>query len=120
MSIYKHINGFLARASVLPALLVLPAMADTISSQQVIEDTQVVSGVTASNIAGDLGAAYYVYGGNLTLNDSSLVGNSASGSYGDAGAIYNYGTLAVNNSEFDGNSASVYGGAIFNNNFGIF
>ena len=118
MSIYKHINGFLARASVLPALLVLPAMADTITSQQVIEDTQVVSGVTASNIAGDLGAAYYVYGGNLTLNDSSLVGNSASGSYGDAGAIYNYGTLAVNNSEFDGNSASVYGGAIFNNNFG--
>lgn len=89
-----------------------PAMAETVTSQQVIQDTQVLSGISASNLSNDPGAVYWVYNGDLTLNDSSFVGNTAAGSYGLGGVIYNDGTATINTSTFTGNSSTEWGGAI--------
>ena len=53
--------------------------------------------------------------GTLTINNSTLYNNTATGSYG-GGAIYNSGTLTVNNSTFNNNNGGQYssGGAIYN------
>jgi autotransporter family porin len=55
------------------------------------------------------GGAIYNYG-TLTVNDGTFTNNAAT----NGGAIYNYGTLIVNNSTFT-NNAATYGGAIYNN-----
>jgi hypothetical protein len=55
-------------------------------------------------------------GGTLTVSNSSLPGNTASGSYGFGGGILNRGTLTVSNSTLSANSAIFYGGGIFNIN----
>jgi len=57
-----------------------------------------------------VGAGIY-NSGTLTVNRSTLSGNSASIS---GGGIENYGTLLVKNSTLSGNSANFYGGGIHN------
>ena len=56
---------------------------------------------------GDGGAI--VNKGILTVEDSNLIGNTAS----DGGAIFNWGTLTVARSTFAGNAANVSGGAVY-------
>ena len=51
--------------------------------------------------------------GHLTLNDSTISGNTTDGA---GGGIYNYGPATLNNTVVSGNSASS-GGGIFNNNY---
>ena len=53
--------------------------------------------------------------GTLTVSNSTLSGNSASGFYGSGGGIDNEGTLTVSNSILCGNTDSNGGGAIDNN-----
>lgn len=71
-------------------------------------------------ITGGMSADYYSYAGGggimvdpgagLTLNGSTLSGNSTSSSfYASGGGIFNWGTLTANDSTVSGNSASLYG-----------
>ncbi|RMF54433.1 MAG: hypothetical protein D6746_14330, partial [Bacteroidetes bacterium] len=56
------------------------------------------------------GAIFNNFGGTVTISNSTLSGNSAT-DYG--GAIYNAGMVTINNSTLSGNSAG-FGGAIYN------
>ena len=68
--------------------------------------------INNSNISSNSGSAISNQGGNLTVNNSSLSGNSATG---NGGAIYNDGgNVTINNSTISGNSASGDGAAIYN------
>jgi hypothetical protein len=61
----------------------------------------------------DGGGGIYNNAGEVTVTDSAIGGNSASGSgigYGYGGGIYNTGTLTVTDSAIGGNSASASGG----------
>jgi hypothetical protein len=73
-----------------------------------------IAGLTIANgtTSGNGGGIYN--SGTLTISDSTLSGNSASGSIGDGGAIENLGSLMINNSTLSGNSASFTGGGIEN------
>jgi hypothetical protein len=52
--------------------------------------------------------------GTLTLNGSTVTGNTAFGSAIGGGGIFNVGTLTLNGSTVTGNTASSPGGGIFN------
>ena len=65
-----------------------------------------ISGNTAS---GD-GGGIYKYSGTLTVTNSTITGNTAE----NGGGIYNDGTLTVTNSTISGNTASYNGGGIDN------
>jgi CSLREA domain-containing protein len=74
--------------------------------------TVTISGLTISGgsvFASNGGGIYN--GGTLTLTNSTVSGNTASGG-GSGGGIYNGGTLTLTNSTISGNTASV-GGGIF-------
>ncbi|GAB4419150.1 MAG: CSLREA domain-containing protein [Anaerolineae bacterium] len=67
--------------------------------------------------AGPGGAIYVNYGSALTLNNSTITGNSATGSSvtGDTGGgIYNLGTVRLNNSTVSGNRSQGGGGGLAN------
>jgi predicted outer membrane repeat protein len=71
----------------------------------------VVSDTTSTGFGNPAGAI--VNYGTLTITDSTLSGNQASGGFG--GAVGNYGTTTVTRSIFSGNSApALSGGAIYN------
>ncbi|MEB3337084.1 MAG: filamentous hemagglutinin N-terminal domain-containing protein, partial [Leptolyngbyaceae bacterium] len=80
------------------------------SSQVVTVDaakTVTLAGLTIANGTATTGGGIF-NSGTLTLNNSTVSGNSVSGgttSYG-GGGIYNRGTLTLNNSTVSGNSAS--------------
>jgi Chlamydia polymorphic membrane protein (Chlamydia_PMP) repeat len=74
-------------------------------------------GVTLTGGFGCIGAAIYNFGGEVTVADSTLSGNSVVRCLGSAwgGAIYNgAGTVTVANSTISDNSAVDAGGGIFN------
>jgi CSLREA domain-containing protein len=85
----------------------------------------VASGATASlnnlTITGGVaqfgGGAGAANAGTLTVNDSTVLGNTA---YGTGGGIDNSGTLAVNNSTFSGNTAATLFGLIAGTGGGIY
>lgn len=52
-------------------------------------------------------------GGEVTITDSTFTGNKAEGTNGWGGAIYNAGTLTVDGTRFENNTASAQGGAIY-------
>jgi hypothetical protein len=52
--------------------------------------------------------------GTLTVSNSTVSGNTATGAGGSGGGIYNSGTLIVTNSTFGGNIADNSGGGIYN------
>lgn len=55
------------------------------------------------------------YGGILHINNSTVAGNGGGGYYSlSSGGLVNFGTAAVTNSTFFGNSGSGYGGGILN------
>jgi CSLREA domain-containing protein len=68
------------------------------------------SGNSASGSGGFGGAIFNDNGATLMVTNSTFSGNSAT----DGGGIYNGGMLEVTNSTFSGNSASTQGGAILN------
>jgi len=82
----------------------------------------ILTGNTATpnlnGFGGDGGGIYYYDGGTLTVSNSTLFGNSATGASGKGGGIdsENYGTLTVSNSTLSGNSAA-YGGGIYNSGY---
>ena len=82
-------------------------------------DSNTVNGATASQ-----GGALYVLGAEdtgdsvpdnatVTVNNSTFTGNKAEGAAGQGGAIYNAGTLTVDGTRFENNTASAQGGAIY-------
>ncbi|MBI5032930.1 MAG: hypothetical protein HZB51_20610 [Chloroflexi bacterium] len=75
----------------------------------------VTSSTFYSNSATSSGGAIYNYLGKVTLTDSSLSDNRATGgAAGTGGAIYNSnGTLTVTRVSLVGNSASTNGGAVY-------
>jgi hypothetical protein len=83
-----------------------------------------ISGNTAANsspAAGALGGGLFnSRSASLTLNDSAVSGNSATGDSGtnaDGGGLYNSGSASINGSTISGNAASgryVQGGGIYN------
>ena len=72
---------------------------------------------TAPNDDG-YGGAIYNYGGTLTVTGSKFIGNIA-GTDNSGGAIYNGYNLTVNNSTFTGNTATNDGGAIYTGDYNL-
>ncbi len=95
----------------------------TISGNNAVRVFRVNSGVTlnvnrvtvANGHAGSDGGGIY-NSGTLTVSNTSFSGNSANGSWGSGGGIYNAenSALFVSHSTFSENSASGNGGAIHN------
>jgi len=97
----------------------------TISGNSISRILEVAVGATASvsgltfamgsaGTSGDGGAISNA--GTLTVNSTTFDSNSANSRYNlpGGGGIYNDGTLTVNNSTFEGNSTVGFGGGIFN------
>ena len=68
----------------------------------------------ANGLTNGYGGGVYVEGGSLTVENSTFTGNSAAGSAGYGGAIYNFGTSLITNSVITGNSAGNQSGGIAN------
>ncbi len=85
----KHFHNVLLGISVLPALLVMPAMADTVDSRQVIKQNTTYNNLTALNIASSSannGGVFYMedvqdvtltFDGTTTFSGNSLTGPSS-------------------------------------------
>lgn len=112
---HKHFQNLIFGVSVLPALLVMPAMADRLAlnpGESVTESNKVYSGNSES-----WGGGVDVYQGTLTETNITVQGNSAT--YG--GGIDNYsGIVTLNGGLIGGataelgNHATTYGGGIYN------
>lgn len=88
-----------------------------------------ISGVTITGGGEDSGGGLYNLGGSVTLTNSAVSNNSASGNTGNGGGLYNVdGSLSITNSVLSGNSSLrtdpssnldyAGGGAIYNNSGG--
>jgi predicted outer membrane repeat protein len=114
MSNTKHLADLLKVCSILPALAIMPAMADV---QRVVitpEDGEAVleHGISGSTADTDGGAIKVAIGASLNIRGGSFDNNSvydANNMFG--GAIWSYGKLDVDGTSFSGNSATS-GGAI--------
>ncbi len=86
--------------------------------------TATLSAVTVRNgaVHGDIGGGIYNAGGTLSIDNSTISGNSAddtSASGGNGGGVYNSGTMTIDSSTVSGNTASTTiagngGGGIYN------
>lgn len=74
------------------------------------------NGFTISRSAGSFRFFYVEAGSTLKLVDVTLNGGLANGpgQAGDGGAVFNLGTLVLDNAKFTSNTASLDGGAIYN------
>jgi CSLREA domain-containing protein len=72
-----------------------------------------LTGVSFSGNLAISGAGIYNFAGNVTVNNSTFSGNSAS-SFGGGIGNFNHSTLTLNNSTFSGNSAAQQGGGLYN------
>jgi CSLREA domain-containing protein len=75
--------------------------------------TVTLSGLTITGGDAFFGAAVFNDGAIVTVTDSTISGNTAG--VGGGGGIYNNGTMTITNSTITANSASGPGGGIFNN-----
>jgi len=80
----------------------------------------IFSGVTVeindlkiTNGSNTVGGAIYNFGGTLTLNNTTVSGNTAGATGGGGGVYNNGGTLTLNHSTISNNTAD-YGGGIYN------
>ncbi|MBO4683247.1 MAG: autotransporter domain-containing protein [Alphaproteobacteria bacterium] len=103
--------------SIMPALAIMPAVAETITERIVLDTDTTLTGISAKNIdaSDSWGAAYYIESGNIVIDNSIFAGNTADTS----GAIELQGpktgtaaTLTITNSAFNGNTALTSSGAI--------
>ena len=114
MSNTKHLADLLKVCSILPALAIMPAMAEVQRLVVTPEDgdkvlTHGISGATADT---DGGAVEVAVGASLSVKGGAFDNNSvydANNMFG--GAIWSYGKLDVDGTSFSGNSATS-GGAI--------
>ena len=81
------------------------------------EHNLTLKNITITNYTSSNGGAIY-NAGTLTINNSHLTQNTATGQNASGGAIENWGTLTINNSNLNNNTVigqeSGYGGAIYN------
>ncbi|WP_178984617.1 beta strand repeat-containing protein [Winogradskyella helgolandensis] len=77
----------------------------------VLNDLALINGLEVD------GGAMYISNALVTINDSSITGNTANGASGSGGGIFNDvgGVLVVNNSEISNNTANRAGGGIEDN-----
>ncbi len=73
--------------------------------------TEITGCVIENNETGFGGGMYIETDGNVTVKDTHILSNTATGHGG--GGIDNHGTLSVEDSTFDGNSGKTNGGALF-------
>ena len=114
MSNTKHLADLLKVCSILPALAIMPAMADVERIVVTPEDGEVVlnHGISGATADTDGGAVEVKVGAQLSINGGVFENNSvydANNMFG--GAIWSYGKLDVDGASFSGNSATS-GGAI--------
>ena len=77
--------------------------------------TVTISGLTIENGVSPAGGGGILNDGTLTINSSTVSGNTDNGESGGGGGILNEGTLTINSSTVSGNTANDYpGGGIFN------
>ena len=116
----KTFHNILLGISVLPALLVLPALAEEITERQVLNEDTVLDGVSATNIENSSVGGVILSNHKLVIKDSDFSGNSS----GAAAVLYdnsliaykNGGTysVSIDNSQISDNSAADFGAvAIF-------
>lgn len=63
-----------------------------------------ITGNTATDPQGGAGGGIWNENGSVTLNDSTVTGNTATGVGADGGGIWNQGTATLNNSTVTGNT----------------
>lgn len=116
----KTFHNILLGISVLPALLVLPALAEEITERQVLNEDTVLDGVSATNIENSSVGGVILSNYKLVIKNSEFSGNSS----GAAAVLYdnslmaykNGGTysVSIDNSQITDNSAGDFGAvAIF-------
>lgn len=120
MSHTKHLADLLKVCSILPALLIMPAMAEmeNVTERVVLTSDKVYQAdVLAKDVVGSQGGVFYV-DKDLSLifqDDASFIGNVAQGKNVHGGAIYNMGNVVFNDdARFVGNKTYSSGGAIRN------
>lgn len=114
MSNQKHLADLLKVCSILPALAIMPAMAEVERIVVTPEDGEFVlsHGISGATADTDGGAVEVKVGAQLSINGGVFENNSvydADNMFG--GAIWSYGKLDVDGASFSGNSATS-GGAI--------
>lgn len=113
----KHFHGVLIGISVLPALLIMPAMADVLGSinsamEIAVDETYDVGAINFTGLdRGETPQTYGVIDNNGTLN---FTGTTISNNTGKYGVIDNMGTTTVTNAVANGNTALTAGGFVFN------
>lgn len=120
MSHTKHLADLLKVCSILPALLIMPAMAEmeNVTERVVLTSDKVYQAdFLAKDVVGSQGGVFYV-DKDLSLifqDDASFIGNVAQGKNVHGGAIYNMGNVVFNDdARFVGNKTYSSGGAIRN------
>ena len=116
MSNTKYFADLVKVCSVLPVFAVMPAMANTLDSQLVIDSSETLklSNVDISWMTADTNGGAIVSAGALNVSGVKFVGNSSQG-YGGVAYLLNVdGTTSLNvsDSKFSTNSAYI-GGALF-------
>jgi len=116
MSNTKYFADLVKVCSVLPVFAVMPAMANTLDSQLVIDSSEILklSNVDISWMTADTNGGAIVSAGALNVSGVKFVGNSSQG-YGGVAYLLNVdGTTSLNvsDSKFSTNSAYI-GGALF-------
>ncbi len=117
---HKTFHNILFGISVLPALLVMPALAEEITERQVLNEDTVLDGVSATNIENSSVGGVILSNYKLVIKNSEFSGNSS----GAAAVLYdnsliaykNGGTysVSIDNSQITDNSAGDFGAvAIF-------
>ena len=118
----KTFHNILFGISVLPALLVLPALAEEITERQVLNEDTVLDGVSATNIENSSVGGVILSNYKLVIKDSDFSGNSSGAAavlYDNSLTAYKNGgtySVTIDNSSFTDNSAGDFG-AVFPGQF---
>ena len=117
---HKTFHNILFGISVLPALLVMPALAEEITERQVLNEDTVLDGVSATNIENSSTGGVILSYNKLVIKNSEFSGNSSGAAavlYDNSLTAYKNGgtySVTIDNSSFTDNSAGDFGAvAIF-------
>lgn len=116
----KKFHNILLGVSVLPALFVLPAVADEITTRQIFNEDTILDGVSATNVQNNSTGGVISSNHKLVIKDSDFSGNSSGAAavlYDNSLTAYKNGgtySVTIDNSSFTDNSAGDFGAvAIF-------